>query len=77
MITYNTKSSFKPFTVSFDIETEQEAIDFINAVYNLCEINNPVSWNKSKPASIMGLREISDKMVSGDQWVVLLGELKM
>lgn len=72
MITYKTENTFKPFTVSFDIDTREEAIALINAACALTNMSTPTPWDSRGPATIFQMREISDKMVSGKQWVELV-----
>ena len=71
MITYKPAPAFKPFTVSFEINSREEALALINACYNLSNIERVVCWDSTGPATISQMMEISDKMVSGQQWVDL------
>ena len=70
MITYKPEPSFKPFTVSFDIDTKEEAIAFMNACATLANVDTKdvVTIHSYQESTGTDMRMISDKMAVNEQW---------
>jgi hypothetical protein len=72
MITYKPSALFKPFTVSFNIDTKEEAIAFMNACSTLANVEKNditnIHSNFDQQSTSADMRMISDKMAVGEQW---------
>jgi hypothetical protein len=72
MITYKQNPVFSPFTVSFDIDTKEEAIAFMNACATLANVSTSditnIHRDNGQESISADMRMISDKMAVDKEW---------